>query len=524
MVPTTTTPSDLVVLVHGTFAAKREDTGSSWWQIGSSAFDGIQNRVPPGIALTDADEVFHWSGENSERARIKAAAALLQKMKTLESQGRGYHLIGHSHGGSVIWHALRLATLSSIELKRLRSWTTVGTPFLRHTLHSVARFSNILRIVLGIALIKPAFLTAVKFFDLVFRPQSSVWLGHGAPLPKQFTLYETPVLRLLELLNVPMQRTANGIHIVGFGSPTGDNHITSLLTSPVGWLITFLALIAITVYLNLAVFFLRPLIESWQVWAENRLERRARSLYASRWLGLWSPDDEAINGLRATLDLSVSFVSRMAPKDRVLFSDYATVTMQPYYWILTPAFNSFLQPLLDKAVRSIVVKSAQGNNRPGTEVVEVGSAPWQVDGAMKPPSLPDWLNEQLVHDANDAAKNAIPKLRALLAAPSFTLGLESWGKTGRGEELIHTSYFDHEEVLDLIAMHLAGSCGYEQWHEQGESSRRQELANWLVEAKSQVGNHHFSTSTTDMPHGVHSEMPLRSLMRPRRRPGTERAA
>ena len=51
-------------------------------------------------------EVFHWSGENSERSRIKAGRDLLEYLLALESAGRGYHLIGHSHGGSVIWHAL----------------------------------------------------------------------------------------------------------------------------------------------------------------------------------------------------------------------------------------------------------------------------------------------------------------------------------------------------------------------------------------------------------------------------------
>jgi hypothetical protein len=43
--------------------------------------------------------------------------------------------------------------------------------------------------------------------------------------------------------------------------------------------------------------------------------------YAPRWLGIWSRDDEAINGLRATLSLSVSFVSKLVPRERVLLSD-----------------------------------------------------------------------------------------------------------------------------------------------------------------------------------------------------------
>ncbi len=515
---------DLVLLVHGTFAAKDESVGESWWQIGSRAFEGLRSRLPSSIALTGTSEVFHWTGENSERARIKAAVALLQKMKQMESQGRGYHLVGHSHGGSVIWHALRLSTLGRIELKYLRSWTTVGTPFLRHKLHKVTRFSNLLRIGLGILLVKPAYLTALKFFDLIFRPSKSVWLGHGNPLPEHFSLYETPVLRLLELLNVPMQRTETGVRIADVGSIPEQSTLQFLLTSPNGWLVMFLALLVITVYLNLALFFLRPVIESWQVWTESRLELRAKTLYSNRWFGLWSPDDEAINGLRATLDLSVSFISRMSPQDRVLFSDYATVTMQPYYWILMPTFNSLVRPLLDKSIRTIVVKSAQGNNRPGTEVVEVGPVPWHASESTQLPPLPDWLNECLVQEANGSAKKVVPRLRALLAAPSFTSGLESWGKSSTGKELIHTSYFDHEEVLDLIAMHVVGSCTSQQWSMHGLSPRRVELASWLADYKSQVGNHHFASEVTSLSLESNPENPAGALIRPRRRLHSDHAA
>lgn len=186
---------DLVLQVHGTFAAKDEHRGENWWQIGSRTYEGLRQRLPRSVCLAEPDEVFHWSGENSERARIKAAAGLLARLKQMESDGKGYHLVGHSHGGAVIWHTLRMATLGKLELKNLRSWTTVGTPYLHHKLHRTMRLTNILRICIGLVLLKPATITAVRFFDLLFRPNQSVWLGHSSMSPDKITFYETPVLR-----------------------------------------------------------------------------------------------------------------------------------------------------------------------------------------------------------------------------------------------------------------------------------------------------------------------------------------
>lgn len=51
---------------------------------------------------------------------------------------------------------------------------------------------------------------------------------------------------------------------------------------------------------------------------------------------------------------------------------------QPYLWLMTPTFNHLLRPWLDRFVRSFVVKTAQGNNRPAAEVVAV--SPYPISG------------------------------------------------------------------------------------------------------------------------------------------------
>lgn len=112
---------ELVLLIHGTFAGRAEDEGTSWWQQGSPAWQELSKRLPAGARMPERGEVFRWSGDNSARARIQAGHDLLERLLELETTGRGYHLIGHSHGGSVIWRPLRLATLRRKKLDGLKS-------------------------------------------------------------------------------------------------------------------------------------------------------------------------------------------------------------------------------------------------------------------------------------------------------------------------------------------------------------------------------------------------------------------
>src|SRR4051794_8016919 len=113
----TTAPEELVVLVHGTFANDRDggDEGERWWQRGSRAWQRLQDALPPGTRLPPANaRLFHWSGRNSHVDRWAASIKLLARLLQLERDGYSYHLVGHSHGGSVMWEAM----VTSVELRR----------------------------------------------------------------------------------------------------------------------------------------------------------------------------------------------------------------------------------------------------------------------------------------------------------------------------------------------------------------------------------------------------------------------
>ena len=129
---------DAVILVHGTWSSRAGDgREKNWWEPSSDFIDALHRRVG-NFARCDTNEfLFQWSGENSQSQRSLAAMKLLELIIYLDHMDVGYHLIGHSHGGNVIWTMLQGASEVHGELRNLRSWCTVGTPFLH------ARYSEL---------------------------------------------------------------------------------------------------------------------------------------------------------------------------------------------------------------------------------------------------------------------------------------------------------------------------------------------------------------------------------------------
>jgi hypothetical protein len=172
---------EYVILVHGTFSYRETDEGDGWWQRGSVAAGQLGNLLGAGFQLTPAeiavgdrnekvpDGVFHWSGQNSERSRRLAARKLLDGLKWYENKELTYHIVAHSHGGSVVWEALQIAAkerektavASDPPLKHLKSWTTVGTPFL----HFVPSLTGLIGLGLFIAALWVLYLQGSWFWE-----------------------------------------------------------------------------------------------------------------------------------------------------------------------------------------------------------------------------------------------------------------------------------------------------------------------------------------------------------------------
>jgi hypothetical protein len=128
--------NEAIITLAGTGDTEVVEHIVKWWQPGSAFEQEL-------LAYLDIDgevhfEPFYWCGSNSERRRRRAARKLLRHLKQLELQGRPYHLIGHSHGGSIIAETMMMAARSKTSLENLRSVTSIGTPFIEFTYRRIA--------------------------------------------------------------------------------------------------------------------------------------------------------------------------------------------------------------------------------------------------------------------------------------------------------------------------------------------------------------------------------------------------
>ncbi len=477
--------AEKVILVHGTFASSAEDHGTGWWQIGSPAHRDLEKRLPPGVSLASEGELFRWSGENGERARSKAAAQLLDHLQQHEASGRPYHLIGHSHGGSVIWSALRLATARNQELKSLRSWSTVGTPFLHHQSRSPWSVGNIACMIMALLMLNPAArclhgLVQMPYKVMTGQMEEGFIIRPAEEAGVVVATVRAPVLWGLESLGMRFTETESGIRLGNFDPESGESVAHFMFCSVDGWLILFAIALLGYFTLLLASFFLSSVSEVLRITWEKRLEQRAFANYRGRWLGIWTPDDEAINGLRATMELSVSFIGTLAVRERVFVSDVFSIPSRPIYRLFAPIYNRFFRPLLDSRIREIVVKTAQGNDRPAAQVIAVSPHPILPPPTTFAPPLPQSLQTRIRLQADKHANDLGPKLRVLLSQPTLSTGFEAFAKDLSGRELVHTSYFDHSDVMDLLGLNISWCRGRNRVRRAGASD---EISQWFHEFK-----------------------------------------
>jgi uncharacterized protein YjbI with pentapeptide repeats len=114
-----------VTLIHGTFAQQAE-----WVDVDSALVRQLRLEA----SRADSSRAVHqhpydWSGKNTFRARREAVDRLRGHLaRVLEEHPTGMHCaVGHSHGGTVLLHALRDPHLA----QRLARVVCISTPFIR---------------------------------------------------------------------------------------------------------------------------------------------------------------------------------------------------------------------------------------------------------------------------------------------------------------------------------------------------------------------------------------------------------
>jgi tetratricopeptide (TPR) repeat protein len=390
---------DTVVLVHGTGAAAHEDVGVRWWQNGSDYCSDLCQRLGALARCVESGEVFHWSGANSESERHKASLELLESwLLRFEAEQRPYHLIGHSHGGSVIWGALRESIRRGKPLQHLATWSTVGTPFL----HYRARRSDwlfVIPLIVGASLLGPL-------------PQWSLTAWKHAD----------------EMM--------------------ADGNFASLIA------LTLLSAVAVTALLYLARRVAVTLLVAQRVASGRRTEHRAMAIYGPRWLGLWSEDDEAINGLKN----SVGFDARFSPQ--LVRPREAAGLMLRLLWfpicVVGWCYDAFVSRPIDMFVSDRIARRLQGNNLAARVLTAVTPAPI-FDCHCDP--LSGEMGRALTEQADAHAATTLRKIRQAFGVTAGT-GEDTpvvMGNIARQltfQELVHTSYFDFPEIRALLAEHI----------------------------------------------------------------------
>jgi hypothetical protein len=133
---------ETVIIVHGTFAAP--EPGSSPWHQPTQDMpategfiaklnDALQKRGSAARCwahCSQGDQGFRWSGDNSWVARTRAAAELGSYVLKLRNEGWCCHIVAHSHGGNVVFEALRQIVTSLPSGAPLGKIVTLGTPFM----------------------------------------------------------------------------------------------------------------------------------------------------------------------------------------------------------------------------------------------------------------------------------------------------------------------------------------------------------------------------------------------------------
>lgn len=403
-----------VILVHGTGASQPGPPGDEkWWEENSVFATELGKLLNEQIGdKSDSREIrrfeiksFGWSGANSESDRRKSGQILARELAELEVNGVPYHLIGHSHGGSVIWHALKTLTHKT-RPSMLGSWTTVGTPFLT--------FGD-----RGALYLLLLCLLSLSTFILVF-----------------FSIGALSQIYLSEYDRVFRDAPRWAFLVVGL-------------------------CISFATYL----FFYSLWRVGLQLW--RKLQRRLRRIkpedyeyLGERWLSIIHADDEPMSGLKASvIQQPVAFAPRLGPvfTDRAAARSFAanggaTGKKQEHSdWSVASAFvkplsptkmyNALVAPLVDQFLWETVKRVVQGNDAWGEYLVRCDRAPPELERYWTDTSKD--LQRTLSEMANAAAAGTADAVRLrLVALGSGFSEVASLKDALSWKEILHTSYFE----------------------------------------------------------------------------------
>lgn len=438
-----------LVTVHGTGAGDVTSSGDKWWQLGSVFMDELQKRLS--LDPTQVEIVpFQWeNGPNSESKRREAGAELAEQLHFYDQAKQDYYLIGHSHGGTVIYNALLKSVANKAPFERLKLWCTVGTPFLDYRPNT-----------------------------FLFQRLKSIGL----------TIYTTGLVSLVLGIWIML--------MTFFKSEFNENIVT------LGYSMTLYGVIT---YASLWLYERRK-----KSWFTKKQKQQVEELYRASWCGLWHKEDEAISALSNVQNISAPIIPNtfllpvvagfqfglvilvglifsfdLAVNGGDLLTYFVTsedgsegfsvggITFSiafeilliwiPLTWVLTKLLSLFahlfgrpLAFLLNKVVWASIQKRAWGDDLLKEDVHAISSHPPEFK--HKCDFLCDSIADPLRKHSEKNAIKTLHKVRLVLGmsenagtTPDIRTELSdslNW------QELIHTSYFDVPAFIDLLAKSL----------------------------------------------------------------------
>ncbi len=505
-----------IVTVHGTGdKAPKEDNnqpaddGDKWFQRGSVFATWLQTKL---AARGIESEIVphHWSAGNKASEREAGARKLAKTIRRHAKSHAGVHVVGHSHGGNVASDA---ATILGWDMTRkspgIDSLTTVGTPFLQTNVSRSQRLGSWA----FLALVAVSLALSVFCFLIV----EDVLKARILPLEQNVVDVQEKLLAFegehgtgdtdagsTRSLDAAAQRELNGLHyLLGVHVSERDKAIAqAAIMGP--------TLRAISLASILLLLFLAPPAFG----GLRRVERVSRARRGgTELLAITHPEDEAIAllkyaesieiepftrgtflrasrgaavlwGVRAVLIVPLvgaglfiaGAVGLNDPSNALPWQDEAYIGGSvllavgvfgaPFVFGTAYATNRlivgpFLEFVVRRPINSVVVNAIRGIalGRDGEHRVGNVSARAHSYGTKE-----YVLSGELAERIRKGAETSTLKLLVGYRAAIFGAGANVADGLGKlmadpttWDGLIHTTYFDQEEVAELVADHIASA-------------------------------------------------------------------
>lgn len=429
-----------VVTVHGTGDTAEGPAGAKWFQQGSQFSEHLRARLQP--AGLDADIIpVLWSGANSAAAREKGADKLTQTLKRLHRKYESVHVIGHSHGGNVANEsALHTRWGMGRSADKFDSLITVGTPFLNQRTGLLHTFAGLL------------FLAITYGSVLVFPIIALAWFAQdGAPPPLHLFAGYVVGIGGCTLLMLAMAR--RGIRrVLRPSTPKQTSRSIFALWHDNDEAISFLKRIEevpIEPFPRGAMFRgSHSGAVSWAVLAVIFVGLVVPGLYMFGLADVFGMNETASVGLAGDIVATAGVGLILAPAIFVIvYLIYRAVIGGASELVVRQPMNGVVQG----ALRGIAM-GRDGDQKVGE--VSTVSHTHQTEIRV----LDGDVAQRMQAAAGAAADKLIEKYRWSI----FTIGSDTNTPLSKMAEdamtwdsLIHTTYFDQPEVVDIIAAHIA---------------------------------------------------------------------